>query len=57
MTDSNSPAGRAPVVIKKYGERFYDTERSAYLTLNELGSRIKEGLRFTVVDCCKAARM
>jgi len=50
MTDSTSPTGLAPVVIKKYDERFYDTARNAYITLNELGSRVKERLQFTVVD-------
>jgi hypothetical protein len=50
MTESTSAAGPAPVVIKKYDHRFYDTERNAFITLNELGSRVKQCQEFTVVD-------
>jgi hypothetical protein len=50
MTDSPSSPGLAPVVIKKYDDRFHDTERNAYVTLNELGSRLKQRQEFTVVD-------
>jgi PHB/PHA accumulation regulator DNA-binding domain len=50
MTDSACSAGLALVVIKKYDERFFDTERNAYITLNELGSRVKQRQDFTVVD-------
>jgi hypothetical protein len=44
MSDSVCP------VIKKYGSRFYDTESNAYVTLNDLSRRVKEGLEFTVTD-------
>ena len=50
MTDSTSPTGLTPVVIKKYDERFFDSERNAYITLSELKSRVKERSQFTVVD-------
>ena len=50
MTDSNSPTGLRPAVIKKYDERYYDSERNAYITLNDLKSRVKERMQFTVVD-------
>ncbi|MGE3713959.1 MAG: polyhydroxyalkanoate synthesis repressor PhaR [Alphaproteobacteria bacterium] len=40
-----------PVVIKKYANRrLYDTETSAYITLEDLCQRVKEGREFTVVD-------
>jgi hypothetical protein len=50
MADSTSSSSSAPVVIKKYDERYYDTERNGYVTLNELGSRVKQRQEFTVVD-------
>jgi hypothetical protein len=37
-------------LIKKYGDRFYDTGCNAYVNLNELGRRLKEGQTFTVSD-------
>ena len=40
-----------PVVIKKYANRrLYDTETSAYITLEDLCDRVKEGRDFVVVD-------
>ena len=50
MTDSNSSSGLAPVVIKRFDERFFDTDRNGYITLVELGSRVKQHQEFTVVD-------
>ncbi|NJS13724.1 MAG: polyhydroxyalkanoate synthesis repressor PhaR [Sphingopyxis sp.] len=39
------------VVIKKYANRrLYDTERSAYITLDDLGAMVREGREFRVVD-------
>lgn len=40
-----------PVVIKKYANRrLYDTGTSAYITLEDLCARVKEGKDFVVVD-------
>ena len=40
-----------PVVIKKYANRrLYDTGTSAYITLEDLCDRVKEGKDFVVVD-------
>jgi hypothetical protein len=44
MSDSDCP------VIKKYGSRFYDTGSNAYVTMDDLGRRVRDGQRFTVVD-------
>jgi len=42
---------KKPVVIKKYANRrLYDTETSAYITLEDLCKRVKSGRDFTVVD-------
>lgn len=39
------------VIIKKYANRrLYDTESSAYITLDRLGEMIREGREFEVVD-------
>lgn len=39
------------VVIKKYANRrLYDTERSAYITLDDLGAMVRDGREFKVVD-------
>jgi polyhydroxyalkanoate synthesis repressor PhaR len=39
------------VVIKKYANRrLYDTQRSAYITLEDLGVMVREGREFRVVD-------
>lgn len=41
----------SPVVIKKYANRrLYDTGTSAYITLEDLCARVKEGKEFMVVD-------
>lgn len=48
-TKATKPPG--PVVIKKYANRrLYDTESSAYITLEDLCDRVKEGREFIVVD-------
>ncbi|MBL4634368.1 MAG: hypothetical protein JKY56_10880 [Kofleriaceae bacterium] len=40
-----------PVLIKKYGNRrLYDTEKSCYLTLEELAQKIQAGTDVTVVE-------
>jgi polyhydroxyalkanoate synthesis repressor PhaR len=40
-----------PAVIKKYANRrLYDTETSAYITLEDLCDRVKKGRDFTVLD-------
>src|SRR5579872_5577732 len=40
-----------PVIIKKYANRrLYDTETSAYITLEDLCTRVKQGRQFVVVD-------
>ncbi len=42
---------QAPVVIKKYANRrLYDTGTSAYITLEDLCDRVKDGKDFVVVD-------
>jgi polyhydroxyalkanoate synthesis repressor PhaR len=39
------------VVIKKYANRrLYDTQRSTYITLDDLGTMVREGREFRVVD-------
>src|SRR5271170_2542119 len=44
-------AQEKPVIIKKYANRrLYDTETSAYITLEDLCDRVKAGRDFTVVD-------
>ena len=48
MTEPKAPK---PVTIKKYANRrLYDTETSAYITLEDLCTRVKQGREFTVVD-------
>ncbi len=40
-----------PAIIKKYANRrLYDTETSAYITLEDLCDRVKKGRAFIVVD-------
>lgn len=40
-----------PIIIKKYANRrLYDTQRSAYITLEDLGVMVREGREFRVVD-------
>lgn len=47
----STTASKKPVVIKKYANRrLYDTETSAYITLEDLCDRVKQGKEFTVVD-------
>jgi len=42
---------KEPVVVKKYANRrLYDTGTSAYITLEDLCDRVKEGKDFIVVD-------
>lgn len=49
MNTASSP--KEPVVIKKYANRrLYDTGTSAYITLEDLCSRVKSGQEFIVVD-------
>ena len=39
------------IIIKKYANRrLYDTQRSAYITLEDLGVMVREGREFRVVD-------
>ena len=48
MTEAKA---QKPVIIKKYANRrLYDTETSAYITLEDLCNRVKQGREFTVVD-------
>lgn len=47
----NAPKERETVVIKKYANRrLYDTETSAYITLEDLCQRVKDGQEFIVLD-------
>lgn len=47
----SSAEKKKPVVIKKYANRrLYDTETSAYITLEDLCKRVKTGREFVVVD-------
>jgi len=44
-------AGRAPILIKKYGNRrLYDTGESRYITLEELSAKIRGGADVRVAD-------
>lgn len=44
-------APKAPKVIKRYSNRkLYDTERSKYVTLNEIARMIKVGEEVTIID-------
>jgi polyhydroxyalkanoate synthesis repressor PhaR len=48
---SSSEKQKEPTVIKKYANRrLYDTETSAYITLEDLCDRVKQGKDFVVVD-------
>lgn len=45
-----------PVIVKKYANRrLYDTETSAYITLEDLCQRVKEGRDFVVQDAQNGA--
>src|SRR3546814_14911393 len=51
MAKSKAAAEDDVVVIKKYANRrLYDTERSCYITLEDLGAMVREGRDFRVVD-------
>lgn len=44
-------SAQKPVVIKKYANRrLYDTDTSAYITLEDLCERVKRGSEFVVLD-------
>src|SRR3954466_26975 len=46
-----APESQRPAIIKKYANRrLYDTETSAYITLEDLCDRVKQGKDFVVVD-------
>src|SRR6056297_2788191 len=50
MARSKSEAGE-PVVIKKYANRrLYNTQKSAYVTLEDLAQMVREGTDFVVRD-------
>ena len=45
------PPGGPPKVIKRYANRkLYDTGESRYVTLEEIGTMIKQGLEIQIVD-------
>jgi len=49
--DSDKPAGKQPVVVKKYANRrLYNTATSSYVTLEDLARMIKEGGDFVAHD-------
>ena len=51
MAKSKAPADGDTVIIKKYANRrLYDTERSCYITLEDLGTMVRDGRDFRVVD-------
>jgi len=51
MAKSKAATEDDVVVIKKYANRrLYDTERSCYITLEDLGAMVREGRDFRVVD-------
>lgn len=51
MTRTNSQQANEPIVIKKYANRrLYDTGTSAYITLEDLCERVKQGQDFVVLD-------
>ena len=54
MTDASSSAtstGRAPRLIKRYANRkMYDTERSCYITLDEVADMVRAGEELRVID-------
>lgn len=50
MTKDNT-SGKKPVVVKKYANRrLYNTATSAYVTLDDLSTMVKEGEDFVVFD-------
>ena len=51
MAKSKPLADGDTVTIKKYANRrLYDTERSCYITLDDLGTMVRDGRDFCVVD-------
>lgn len=51
MAKSKAAADGDVVTIKKYANRrLYDTERSCYITLEDLGTMVRDGREFRVVD-------
>lgn len=51
MAKSKATADGGVVTIKKYANRrLYDTERSCYITLDDLGAMVRDGRDFRVVD-------
>ena len=51
MAKSKGAAEDDVVTIKKYANRrLYDTERSCYITLDDLGTMVRDGRDFRVVD-------
>lgn len=51
MAKSKTAADGDVVTIKKYANRrLYDTERSCYITLDDLGTMVRDGRDFRVVD-------
>ena len=51
MTNKEHGKEKEPAIIKKYpNRRLYDTETSAYITLDDLCERVKVGDPFVVVD-------
>lgn len=51
MAKSKTAQDGDVVTIKKYANRrLYDTERSCYITLDDLGTMVREGRDFRVVD-------
>jgi polyhydroxyalkanoate synthesis repressor PhaR len=47
----SSPADGDVIIIKKYANRrLYDTQRSCYITLDDLGTMVRSGRDFKVVD-------
>lgn len=51
MQKKDKSAEKDPAIIKKYANRrLYDTETSAYITLEDLCERVKKGEAFIVVD-------
>lgn len=51
MAKSKAAAEADVVIIKKYANRrLYDTERSCYITLDDLGGMVRDGRDFCVVD-------
>ena len=51
MAKSKTAADDGVVTIKKYANRrLYDTERSCYITLEDLGTMVRDGREFRVVD-------